>query len=183
MLGFLRASTLGAAILVAVPAQAAIDLSDALVLVTDLGGSNYSFSQSGWTGGALVTGSFSGLDLDGDDQLNSFHGEISAFSMHFSGNGYAGAFSLGLADLHGLIYDLDGGPLGDGVSGLEVEGIAAAAINRLYIAGPGLLDVCGEGNPCAVALNVPEPSSWAMLIAGFGLTGAAMRRRRNYRAA
>ena len=29
------------------------------------------------------------------------------------------------------------------------------------------------------ALNaVPEPSSWAMLIAGFGLTGAAMRRRR-----
>lgn len=25
---------------------------------------------------------------------------------------------------------------------------------------------------------VPEPSSWAMLIAGFGLTGAAMRRRR-----
>ena len=25
--------------------------------------------------------------------------------------------------------------------------------------------------------NVPEPASWAMLIAGFGLTGAAMRRR------
>ncbi len=26
---------------------------------------------------------------------------------------------------------------------------------------------------------VPEPASWAMLIAGFGLTGAAMRRRRS----
>jgi hypothetical protein len=26
--------------------------------------------------------------------------------------------------------------------------------------------------------NVPEPGSWAMLIAGFGLTGAVMRRRR-----
>jgi len=25
---------------------------------------------------------------------------------------------------------------------------------------------------------VPEPAGWAMLIAGFGLTGAAMRRRR-----
>jgi hypothetical protein len=25
--------------------------------------------------------------------------------------------------------------------------------------------------------GVPEPASWAMLIAGFGLTGAAMRRR------
>ena len=26
--------------------------------------------------------------------------------------------------------------------------------------------------------NVPEPASWALMIAGFGLTGAAMRRRR-----
>jgi hypothetical protein len=25
---------------------------------------------------------------------------------------------------------------------------------------------------------IPEPATWAMLIAGFGLTGAAMRRRR-----
>ncbi len=30
---------------------------------------------------------------------------------------------------------------------------------------------------------VPEPASWAMLIAGFGLTGAAMRRRRTALAA
>jgi hypothetical protein len=30
----------------------------------------------------------------------------------------------------------------------------------------------------ASAMAVPEPSNWAMLIAGFGLTGAAMRRRR-----
>jgi hypothetical protein len=29
-----------------------------------------------------------------------------------------------------------------------------------------------------IAASVPEPSSWAMLIAGFGLTGAVMRRRR-----
>jgi hypothetical protein len=27
--------------------------------------------------------------------------------------------------------------------------------------------------------DVPEPASWAMMIAGFGLTGAAMRRRRS----
>ena len=30
----------------------------------------------------------------------------------------------------------------------------------------------------AVVTGVPEPAGWAMLIAGFGLTGAAMRRRR-----
>ena len=31
----------------------------------------------------------------------------------------------------------------------------------------------------ASAMAVPEPSSWALMIAGFGLTGAAMRRRRS----
>ncbi len=36
----------------------------------------------------------------------------------------------------------------------------------LTISGPGDINV------------VPEPASWAMLIAGFGLTGAVMRRRR-----
>lgn len=41
------------------------------------------------------------------------------------------------------------------------------------------------GNPVAqLALGgaVPEPASWAMLIAGFGLTGAALRRRRAFAA-
>lgn len=39
-----------------------------------------------------------------------------------------------------------------------------------------LLAATPEGNPVG---GVPEPASWAMLIAGFGLTGAAMRRRRS----
>lgn len=33
-------------------------------------------------------------------------------------------------------------------------------------------------NSAVVVGGVPEPASWAMLIAGFGLTGAALRRRR-----
>ena len=41
-------------------------------------------------------------------------------------------------------------------------------------------DILGVDNIVSGTLNggVPEPASWAMLIAGFGLTGAAMRRRR-----
>ncbi len=42
---------------------------------------------------------------------------------------------------------------------------------------------CGQSCPGSLGVRldaavVPEPASWAMLIAGFGLTGATMRRRR-----
>ena len=41
-----------------------------------------------------------------------------------------------------------------------------------------IVSAVSEGAPVTLAAQVPEPASWAMLIAGFGLTGAAMRRRR-----
>ena len=41
----------------------------------------------------------------------------------------------------------------------------------------------GWWGPNVLISDVPEPASWAMLIAGFGLTGAAMRRRRSVAAA
>jgi hypothetical protein len=44
----------------------------------------------------------------------------------------------------------------------------------VFTSGIGPLDPGTPGGPP----GVPEPASWAMLIAGFGLTGAAMRRRR-----
>jgi len=48
----------------------------------------------------------------------------------------------------------------------------------------GLLDpeLCNSGDSACTVVNpasaVPEPASWAMMIAGFGLVGATMRRRR-----
>ena len=41
-----------------------------------------------------------------------------------------------------------------------------------------IVSAVSDGAPVTFAAQVPEPASWAMLIAGFGLTGAAMRRRR-----
>ncbi|MBC7506411.1 MAG: LamG domain-containing protein [Sandarakinorhabdus sp.] len=48
------------------------------------------------------------------------------------------------------------------------------SIDAIRIYGSAIL----PGDVVEPAAGVPEPASWAMLIAGFGLTGAAMRRRR-----
>ena len=47
----------------------------------------------------------------------------------------------------------------------------------------GLAEVAFDSQSYLSSGAVPEPESWAMLIAGFGLVGAAMRRRESRRAA
>jgi hypothetical protein len=43
----------------------------------------------------------------------------------------------------------------------------------------GFYQSIGQGVPATLQITaVPEPDSWALLIAGFGLTGAVLRRRR-----
>jgi hypothetical protein len=73
---------------------------------------SFDFSQGGFDGDASVTGMFAGDDLDGNGQLSSLAGEVADFSMSFSGYSFVASFSLGFSDLLGLVYDLDGGPLG-----------------------------------------------------------------------
>lgn len=65
--------------------------------------------------------------------------------------------------------------------------LSAFAINSGFVSGLNTLTlrVTNNGGPTAgrfdnlvLSASVPEPASWAMLIAGFGLVGAAARRRR-----
>lgn len=180
----LSAVLIGLGLAVAVPAQAGYDFSSELVNVSDLGGGNYSFSQSGWLGGAQISGTFVGFDSDGDNFLDSYYDEISDFTMIFSGNAQVDAFSFDFSNLFELVYDLDGGPLGDGC-GCSFEGITAASdsFSIVYAANVGAFELCGEGDSCSLLASVPEPANWALLIAGFGLVGATMRLRRGYRPA
>lgn len=89
--------------------------------------STYYFWQSGFQGGGVLSGSFSGVDSDGSLQLTGFDGggEISGFSVSMSGNSQVPDFSIDTSGLWGLVYDLNGGTfLGDGLTG-NIEGIGA----------------------------------------------------------
>ena len=156
---------------------------------------SFDFIQEGFSEGAVVTGMFTGEDLDSNGQLSSFAGEISGFMMEFSGNSLVGMFSLDLVDLFGLAYDLDGGPLGDGHV-LSIEGIGADnGSGFVYEAGPGPFDECGIGVDCArvsdglatdfsmelihvtpKAVGVPEPALSGLLA--LGLFGVGWSRKR-----
>jgi hypothetical protein len=68
-------------------------------------------------------------------------------------------------DVAGVSYQLEIGGFSDGGGGVLNEFITQEAANNMA-ALVGNISV------------VPEPASWAMLIAGFGLVGATMRRRR-----
>lgn len=152
----------------------------------------YDFYQVGYHNGGVVSGFFTGEDLDVDGQLSSFTGEVFGFGLSFSRHGHSAAVVLDFADLLGLVYDLDGGDLGDGISG-HVEGILAMDWLRLFAVGPGPLGhVCGAGETCALAAapgfwgfsaepvrvvaRVPEPATVLLLIVGFlGLIWARRR--------
>ncbi len=142
----------------------------------------YAFFQGGFDDGAYITGTFSGADLNADSQLSTFTGsEITNFSATFSGNSVVSSFTLEFRDLWGVVYDLDGGSLGDGLSS-DIEGIRAESSLFSYVVGPGLSGVeCGIGVDCGYVSEgafysfsqdlvqvstVPIPASIFMLASG-----------------
>lgn len=60
----------------------------------------------------------------------------------------------------------------------QIDGTGPKAWNLVALQN-GIMGNAGNGTQDLVAFGaVPEPASWAMLITGFGLTGASLRRRR-----
>lgn len=167
------------------PAAAAIDETLEPISVTDLGGGDYSFVQGGFDEGAQITGSFSGIDGNGDNLLVSFPGpggfnELTAFSVSFSGNSLVDAFTLDLGDLFIFSYFLGGD------FSLAFEGVAAgtpseteAEFGFLYQGG-GFELTCNVGGVCGQVIQeeaeVPAPAMLGLL--GLGVAGLAAARRR-----
>jgi len=65
--------------------------------------------------------------------------------------------------------------------GESLAPVPTCAIRRGGKSGPTLFR--GIWDFAASSAGIPEPASWAMLIAGFGLVGSALRRRNTLRAA
>jgi hypothetical protein len=171
----------------------------------------FAFSQIGYAEGATVTGTFSGVDSDGNGILVHFpqegggppihHLELTAFSMHFSGNSRAPAFDLTLDDLFGFVFDVDTSGIGDDPAfdptlGQDlIEGIGAIGAVNYYTSGLGPNGMIGGFVGQQVDLNdmqdfdvvaldsseslvlvtrVPEPTTAWMLLAG--MLGLSVRR-------
>jgi hypothetical protein len=128
---------------------------------------SFKFSQSGYAEGATVTGSFSGMDEDGNGILAHFPFrqsppvdflELTSFSMRFSGNSLAPAFDLALDDLLGFAFEIDSGGIGDDpatdpTAGDITEGIAAVGADFFYTSGLGPNSMIGGHVGGEIELN------------------------------
>lgn len=108
-------------------------------------------------------------------QAGTFRGIVGSFDLTFYDDTIGGG--LDILDPTGI---------------LTFAGLAGPVLFTGTFAAPtfslgtfSLTDFGGEGGSYTLTIAsgnvVPEPESWALLIAGFGLTGAAMRRRRTTR--
>ena len=102
--------------------------------------------------------------------------------MNFSGNSSVSAFSFDFADLlvFGLVYHLNGGPLGDGTA----EGILAMNTSYSYWTGQGPLGIEGGyvesvwpasilSSTSNMVTPIPNPEPTTILLFGIGLLGLA----------
>jgi hypothetical protein len=129
--------------------------------------------------------------LDGDETfLNYDSGFEEGFSFNYVSVSYSGSVGVydGLNGTGNLLATLDLSPnAGDcpsygaqfcpfSAAGVNFDGVGRS-ISFAGVANQIVFDDVTFGSAVPGTPAVPEPASWAMMIAGFGLVGGAMRRR------
>jgi hypothetical protein len=179
------------AIAMTTPASAALTLGSTACAFTDI--SPTATACKGWYTGNLVNGStkteqagalntllgvstFTGSTLTWLETLPSLSGGTINFATALYGKtvvgihvGAARGASTGVGYQGTAFFEFDAGNLAGGLNTFSFNR-AGLSNARLYSTGT------------FVSSPVPEPATWGMMIAGFGLVGASLRRRKAVRA-
>lgn len=152
-------AALGMAVAISAPAQAATTFAgNGFVTVT---GGNGAFADANIPAGAFA--------------------DIIEFTVPMAGTSMANVIFF-ITGLTGVTADLNGTPLvfGSGPGGSvfgEITLPVSAGLQTLNVSGTSL----GPQGSYSGTLNftaIPEPATWLMMMTGFGLAGAALRRRK-----
>lgn len=148
-------------------------------LYSQTGDFTVQFFSSNWAGTVLTLQAGQGTFFGGPSNFQQLGGNI--------GNDFAFR-AFGQANSYQMFFDLTAMQALYGVS--NPFGVNPGFTGIAPFANPIRISMNGLGGnnvvfsaATAVAGAVPEPDSWALLIAGFGLVGAAARRQRRHRLA
>lgn len=104
------------------------------------------------------------------------------FSLTFTGSTDTFSFVGSLYDVSVYAYDITGKPLAyyyKDYQPPELHTLNAVGIHSVTLGGgPAYFSSISFDSQVDAISSAPEPATWALMIIGFGLTGAALRRRK-----
>lgn len=138
----------------------------------------YNIDTSGTVLSSFSTGhSYSGIEVVGSNVYTTHGFDDGSISRYDLLGNLLGTISTGFTALGGLAYDPTDNSFWAGVTGEVVHlSTSGATLGRLAV-GSEFHDGLAIGD-LKTGGGVPEPTTWALMIGGFGVVGAALRRRR-----
>jgi PEP-CTERM motif len=165
--------------------------STAALALPSAANASFTLTNTNGADGFVTTGPGSfdlfGGDNDVGSSLTTYTDIASAaanltFNYTYTTNDCCGAqFDPAGYTINGALFQLSPGVSAPGFSfsGVVSFSVLAGDVFGFYVAPSD--SILGRGDILVSSGAVPEPASWALMLSGFGLAGAAMRRRQSVR--